>query len=78
MKKEAWKTYNRNLNRLAVHRRRMLGSRTVKDGTRVKSQPCAQRVIYCVACGGPVVDDEIGRRRHSLKGAGCAAAMKIS
>lgn len=76
MRPGAWKTYNRNLNRLALRKRRALGSRKVAAGLTYKVAPGASTVIYCSACNGPVVDDELGRRRHGLKNAACKAAME--
>jgi hypothetical protein len=76
MKKSAWITYNKNLNRLARRKRAALGSRQVKQGRIYVSLPTTARVTYCAACKGPVVNDEIGRRRHALKSAACKAAMK--
>jgi hypothetical protein len=78
MKKKAWLTYNKNLNRLALRRRRALGTRVVKDGLTYKQLPAPTTVMYCSACGGPVVDDELGRRRHGFKTAACKAAMEIA
>jgi hypothetical protein len=76
MKKEAWLTYNKNLNRLALRRRKALGRRVANTGLTYEPTPCASTVIYCAACKGPVVDDEIGRRRHGLKNVACKAAME--
>ena len=76
MNKKAWLTYNKTLNRIAMRRRAALGSRRVNMGLYYKDVPCANRVIYCGACKGPVVDDQVGRRRHAMKSAACKAAME--
>lgn len=66
MKKEAWLTYNKNLNRLARRRRAALGSRKVNMGLTYSEGACTDQVIYCEACKGPVVNDQVGRRRHAM------------
>lgn len=76
MRKDAWITYNRRLNRLAQQRRAAMGTRQVKAGKVFKTVPSAGTVAYCSACKGPVIDDEIGRQRHGLKSAACKAAME--
>ena len=75
MNKNGWVTYNRNQNRLAQRRRRALGSRNVASGLRYVTAPGASKVVYCGFCKGPVVDDDLNRRRHGLKSAACKAAM---
>lgn len=75
MKKEAWLTYNKNLNRLARRRRAALGSRKVNMGLTYSEGSCTNQVIYCDACKGPVVNDQVGRRRHAMKNAACKAAL---
>ena len=77
MRPEAWKTYNKNLNRLAVRKRRALGTRTVNMGLTYSEGSCVNKVIYCDACKGPVVNDQVGRRRHAMKSATCKVAMGL-
>lgn len=75
MRRSAWTTFGKRENLLAQRRARAMGYRAVSDGLRFKDGPPPQRVIYCAACKGPVVDDEVGHRRHALKNAACKAAM---
>ena len=75
MRRDAWLTYNKNQNRAALRKRRAFGGRKVANGLTYVELPCADDVIYCEACHGPVVNDELGRRRHSMKSAECRAAM---
>ena len=78
MKKEAWLTYNKNLNLLARRRRAALGSRKVNMGLTYSEGACTNQVIYCEACKGPVVNDQVGRRRHAMKNAACKMAIDCS
>jgi hypothetical protein len=76
MRKDAWMTYNRNQNRRARRLGTALGSRKVNLGLTYDEGQCANQVVYCGACRGPVVNDEVGRRRHALKSAACKAEME--
>lgn len=77
MRRNAWKTYNRNLNRLAIRRARAEGPKKVKDGLIYREVASAASVIYCGACGGPVVDSPVARQRHAAKSDACRMAMGL-
>jgi hypothetical protein len=76
MNKDAWLTYNKNQNRLALRKARAQGRRKVNVGLTYAEGGGASTVAYCEGCGGPVVDDSVARRRHGMKSLACKAAME--
>jgi hypothetical protein len=73
--KQAFETHNANQRRLALRLARARGSRKVNGGLIWVETLGASSVVYCGACGGPVVNDQVARRRHGMKNEACKAAM---
>lgn len=71
---QAFKTHHKNQTHAAIARRWSL----TENGLKLGSKSSGRAVVYCGACGAPVVDSAAGRARHALRGQKCAQAVSKS
>lgn len=70
---KAFRTHHRNQTHAAIVQAR--ATQYVNRGMKPGSKATGASVAYCAACGAPIVDSTVGRKRHALKGGKCAEAM---
>lgn len=70
---KAFQTHHKNQTHLALARSKLM--RKISKGMKAGDKSSGAAVVYCGACGAPVVDSAAGRGRHALRGGKCAEAM---